>query len=225
MKREYPYHYDWATGLYAKLADQDFWKKSIAELIGFANTGQVTSVLDAGCGHGLSTWMLAEAFPKAAVTGIDISRNMIRRAERSLRNEPHHHTNIAFKQSDAAKLPFEDASFELITGHSFLYMLRHREPVLKELYRVLRPGGCLVCMEPGTSIDAIGRSAVIKDNFRNPKPRTKVRTKLLLLRIYSTRKGQVTPREMESEFQKAGFTDFTWKESASGRGLLMKASK
>jgi ubiquinone/menaquinone biosynthesis C-methylase UbiE len=225
MKRAYPYHYDLATGLYARLADQKFWKASISELIRFIGSQPGSRVLDTGCGHGISTFMLAEAFPGAQITGIDVARNMIKRAEKKKSVSGKQLDNIHFSQADASRLPFEDNSFDTVTGHGFLYMIKHRDHVLKELNRVLKPGGTAAFMEPGTSIDAIGRSAVIKDTFRNPKPKTHLGTKMLLIRLYSTRKGSITPREMESEFIKAGFRDFTWQEGVSGRGLLFKAIK
>jgi ubiquinone/menaquinone biosynthesis C-methylase UbiE len=225
MKRIYPHHYDIGTGLYAKLAEQPYWEESIRDLIKFVSPFAGKSILDAGCGHGISTRMLAEAFPSAHITGVDISKNMVRRANRLAEKGNLNRQQINFQQADATHLPINDNTFDLVAGHSFLYMVRSKEAVINECYRVLKPGGTLAFLEPGTSIDAVGRSAVIKDNFRNPKPRTRLRTKLLLFRIYTTRKGTVTPREMEIIFTRAGFSDFTWKEGAGGRGLMLKAVK
>jgi len=225
MKRNYPYHYDIATGLYARLANQAYWQNSISDLIEFMGQVQGNMILDAGCGHGMSSQMLAAAFPHASVKGIDISKNMIRRALRMHHKSDNSSGSLEFICADAAGMPFENESFDVVTAHSFLYMVHSREEVIKEFFRVLKPEGKVVLLEPGTSIDAIGRSAVLKDNFRNPKPKTPIRTKMLLLRIYSTRKGTVTPKEMETLFLKSGFTSYTWKETQSKRGLLVKATK
>ncbi|HEX5003462.1 MAG TPA: class I SAM-dependent methyltransferase [Bacteroidia bacterium] len=225
MKRNYPYHYDIATGLYARLANQSYWQNSISDLINFMGRVEGNMILDAGCGHGMSTQMLAAAFPHASIKGVDISKNMIRRALRAHSKSVNESGNLEFICADAAGMPFQNETFDVVTAHSFLYMVHSREKIIKEFFRVLKPGGMVVLLEPGTSIDAIGRSAILKDNFSNRKPKTPIRTKMLLLRIYSTRKGMVTPKEMETLFSKSGFTDYTWKETQSKRGLLVKAIK
>jgi ubiquinone/menaquinone biosynthesis C-methylase UbiE len=228
MKRVYPYSYDLATGLYDRLARQKFWNNSIHELTKFAVSeleSNQLNVLDVGCGPGNSTAMIAAMCINSNITGVDISVNMINRAKRKLSREKETSNAITYVRSDAASLPFPDNHFDLITGHSFLYMVRNKKAVIQELTRVLKPGGHIAFLEPGTSINAVGRSALLKDNIRNPKPYTRLQTKLLLIRIYSSRKGLVTPSHIHSIFDEAGLSDFIWKEAMGGRALLFKAMK
>jgi SAM-dependent methyltransferase len=85
--------------------------------------------LDIGTGGGGSAAALAERFPQADVTGVDISRAMIAQARAR-----HKHPNLRFSRAQSERLPFPDGSFDLIT---FLNAV----PEMHELRRLLRPGG------------------------------------------------------------------------------------
>ncbi len=95
-------------------------------------------VLDAGCGTGpLSAWLAAQG---ARVTGLDASPRMIARArDRGL-------TGATFAVADlGAPLDLADASFDVAVASLVLHYLRDWVAPLRELRRVLRPGGILVC--------------------------------------------------------------------------------
>jgi SAM-dependent methyltransferase len=74
---------------------------------------------------------------------------MIARAEAAL-SKCHDslRSRVRVMVGDATSLPFEDGSFDVVTGHSFLYLVPHREKVLAEVVRLLRPGGRAIFMEP-----------------------------------------------------------------------------
>ncbi|HYU60684.1 MAG TPA: class I SAM-dependent methyltransferase [Solirubrobacterales bacterium] len=58
--------------------------------------------------------------------------------------------------ADAERLPFDDASFDLVFGHAVLHHVPHLERALAEFHRVLRPGGTLAfCGEPSRYGDVI----------------------------------------------------------------------
>ncbi|WP_368744595.1 class I SAM-dependent methyltransferase [Desertibaculum subflavum] len=101
-------------------------------------------VLDVGCGDGaLAVDLLRRG---AEVTGIDVSSAMIEAAKRraaGLRGD------IAFEIADARKLPFPDASFDVVTAITILCFIEDAQPVFREIARVLRPGGRLVIGELG----------------------------------------------------------------------------
>lgn len=94
-------------------------------------------VLDVGSGPGhLATYLAAEG---ARVTGIDISRRMVALAE--TRKIP----NSRFCIADLAEeLPFPADSFDLVVASLVLHYLRDWTKPLRELRRVLRPGGALI---------------------------------------------------------------------------------
>ncbi|XP_063788618.1 uncharacterized protein LOC134944003 [Pseudophryne corroboree] len=91
--------------------------------------------VDAGCGTGRSTRPLAEHFYK--VIGIDISKSQINEAKRFTPQE-----NVTYQVSPAEKMPFEDASVDLINAD----VAAHWFPVdqfFLEVTRVLKNKGCL----------------------------------------------------------------------------------
>jgi len=62
----------------------------------------INTILDLGCGHGHTTRLLAERFPKAAAIGFEYDQALVDRA----RADPNNPPGISFQQGDASKLPF-----------------------------------------------------------------------------------------------------------------------
>ena len=98
--------------------------------------------LDVGCGSGWATRMLAEYAFNGRVTGIDISDEMIRVARESSRSLP----NVDFEIASAEQLPFPDHEFTHAFSMESLYYYRNIPKALKEIHRVLKPGGLFVAV-------------------------------------------------------------------------------
>src|SRR5262245_49551938 len=101
----------------------------------------VTSLLDVACGSGgISAFLALEL--GAEVTGIDNDPRAIEAAnERG-------HQRCAFEVADAnERLPFPDASFDVVFSNDSVHHLRDRSAVLREWSRVLRPGGHILFTE------------------------------------------------------------------------------
>jgi SAM-dependent methyltransferase len=94
-------------------------------------------VLDVGCGSGWATRLLADYAFNGDVTGIDISDEMIRVARESSRSHP----NVDFQIASAEQLPFNDQEFTHAFSMESLYYYRNILKALKEIHRVLKPGG------------------------------------------------------------------------------------
>ncbi len=103
-------------------------------------------VLDVGTGPGVSAFAIARALPEARVIGLDFAGRMLQRASRHRARLGAR--SVAFLQADAARLPVRDASFDAVSGHSFLYLVPDKTAVLREIVRALRPGGRVVFLEP-----------------------------------------------------------------------------
>jgi SAM-dependent methyltransferase len=88
--------------------------------------------LDIGTGLGDGALLIAREFPHARVRGVDLSEEMIRKAQERIGLDPE--GRVAFKVADASKLPFEDDSFDLVAQLNM-------PPFFAEIARVLRPGG------------------------------------------------------------------------------------
>jgi ubiquinone/menaquinone biosynthesis C-methylase UbiE len=99
-------------------------------------------VLDVACGIGIPSLGAAERVaPNGSVIGIDLATGMIemarlRAADRGLKN-------VEFREADAEALPFEDRSFDTVLCHLGLIHFTDRMKSLKEMGRVLKPGGDL----------------------------------------------------------------------------------
>ena len=105
-------------------------------------------VLDVACGTGAVAIELARADAGRAVVGVDQSPEMLavgrERVERAGLSE-----RIALRESRAENLPFADGEFDALT---FTYLLRYVDDVpatLRELVRVVRPGGTVAMLEFG----------------------------------------------------------------------------
>ena len=92
-------------------------------------------VLDLGTGTGVAAKAVAERFPEAEVTGLDLSPAMIEEAGRRLPEELA--ARVRFAVADASALPLADGSVDLVT-------LMNMIPFFDELARVTAPGGTVV---------------------------------------------------------------------------------
>lgn len=87
----------------------------------------VERALDVGTGTGIGARAIAERYPGAEVSGVDVSPAMLEEARRNV-------DGVSFQEGDAAKLPFRDGEFDLVAHSNMI-------PFLDEVARVLRPGG------------------------------------------------------------------------------------
>jgi SAM-dependent methyltransferase len=99
-------------------------------------------ILDIGTGTGEGALFLAREFPRANIRGVDISELMIREAQHKVGLDPD--GRIAFRVADAAHLPYDDDSFDLITQVNV-------PPFFAEIARVLRPRGHVIVTATGGS--------------------------------------------------------------------------
>jgi ubiquinone/menaquinone biosynthesis C-methylase UbiE len=164
------------------------------------------SLLDCGCGPGTITLGFAEALAPGIVTGIDIESEMIEQAragaaERGL-------TNVRFAVADIHKLPFTDDSFDAVWAASVLQYMP--EPILavKEMVRVLKPGGLAGARDRNYEGDILG----------NPNPRV---SRALKLSYRANRAGGFNSKfgaDLRAVFVKAGLVDVISSASYESNG-------
>src|SRR5215475_15699124 len=95
-------------------------------------------LLDVACGSGQVALWAARDGVKA--TGVDIAPNLVQRAQARARAEGLH---ARFMEGDAEALPFEDATFDVVTSLVGAMFAPRPELVARELLRVCSPGGTI----------------------------------------------------------------------------------
>jgi demethylmenaquinone methyltransferase/2-methoxy-6-polyprenyl-1,4-benzoquinol methylase len=119
------------------------WRELAAEATGLGNGA---TALDACCGTGDLALALARLVGRGGqVTGLDFSGEMLERARKKGRQA--NAAEIAWVQGDATRMPFGDNSFAAATIGFGLRNLPDPEDGLRELARVVRPGGKVVVLE------------------------------------------------------------------------------
>jgi ubiquinone/menaquinone biosynthesis C-methylase UbiE len=101
-------------------------------LVGLRERAAGGKLLDLGCGTGFIINLARDLFDE--IHGVDVTPAMLARVDTSRGNIQLHNTN-------AERLPFGDSVFDVVTGYSFLHHLEDFRPVLRETFRVLKPGG------------------------------------------------------------------------------------
>lgn len=135
--------------------DENFWFKYfkvydiLNQLIPYQETlDYITSnididhlnILDVGCGTGNLTYRIFDLKQVKSITGIDYSKIALDIAQRKNGNK----SNIIFRFCNLNNgLPFANDNFDLVVMNNVLYTINidKREHVLKEIYRVIKPGG------------------------------------------------------------------------------------
>jgi len=125
-----------------ELVEAHRYKKEwhIPAAAGFANTKDL-KVLEIGCGLGTDGAQFAQA--GAEYTGIDLTEAAVNLARRRFEmfNLPG-----SFKVAYAEQLDFPDNSFDLVYSHGVLHHTPDTTAAVREVHRVLRPGGCAIVM-------------------------------------------------------------------------------
>lgn len=101
------------------------------------------TILDAGCGSGSMTRLLAKAAPEGRVVGVDVSENYLNYARNRAQEEALQ--NISFETGDIFSLPFGDNTFDLVWSKYVLQWVNNPIHAVAEFKRVTRSGGKVVC--------------------------------------------------------------------------------
>ncbi|MFK7917314.1 MAG: class I SAM-dependent methyltransferase [Ilumatobacter sp.] len=141
-------------------------------------------ILDLGCGTGQLTERLHEAFPDAAVTGADLSNGMLERAAlraeaRDAETAPVHALSGNFVRADALQLPIADNTFDVVTCTESFHWYADQTAAVRELARLLRPGGRLIIASiatvTGFADDAIQRATELAGRPIRPIPKRRLK--------------------------------------------------
>jgi SAM-dependent methyltransferase len=126
-----------------RLADQ---AQTLTELLHHdTHYPEGSRVLEAGCGIGAQTVILARNSPGARITSVDISKDSLERAQEKVRQEGI--TNVEFRQGDIFRLPFGPESFDYIFVCFVLEHLADPGRALGQLRPLLKKDGTITVIE------------------------------------------------------------------------------
>jgi phosphatidylethanolamine/phosphatidyl-N-methylethanolamine N-methyltransferase len=142
------------SGLYDHVFDRVFTRRihAVVRRLGIPPGARV---LEVGVGTGLSL----EAYPShCQVTGIDLSHEMLERAQRKL--DPVRHRHIQLQQMDAMNMAFPTNAFDYITAFHVVTVVPDPARLVGEMTRVCRPDGQLVIINHFSSSRRVIRGVV-----------------------------------------------------------------
>jgi demethylmenaquinone methyltransferase / 2-methoxy-6-polyprenyl-1,4-benzoquinol methylase len=119
------------------------WRKDTMKKM---NVQKGAKALDVCCGTADWTLALSDAVGSSgSVVGLDFSENMLAIGKEKVKD--HSLKNVTLIHGNAMELPFPDETFDYVTIGFGLRNVPDYLHVLKEMYRVLKPGGTVVCLE------------------------------------------------------------------------------
>ena len=151
--------YEWLTGFYDTVMDrmmrETIFKQAIVRQ---AQVKKGHRILDLGCGTATLTLLIKQAHPEAQVVGLDGDPKALEIARGKVARSG---LTITLDEGMAFDLPYPDNSFDRVfSGLLFHHLTREdKERSLKEVYRVLQPGGELHVADWGKAGNALMRSA------------------------------------------------------------------
>jgi ubiquinone/menaquinone biosynthesis C-methylase UbiE len=139
---------DWLLPLYDPFTRLLGTASALQRLIGQARLSAGQRVLDLGCGTGALSLLAKRAQPGVEIVGLDPDPKALARARRKAERAG---LALAFEQGFGDELPFADASFDRVLSSFMFHHLEsaQKPPVLREVLRVLRPGGSFHLLDFG----------------------------------------------------------------------------
>lgn len=126
-------------------------------MVSMAKIGPESEVLDIAGGTGDVTFALARAKRPKRILCTDLVPEMLDVAKKHHADGAAGSTPVEFQVVDAQDIPFEDSSFDAVTMAYGLRNMPKRQQALDEMFRVLRPGGQLVCLDFSTPKNPVWR--------------------------------------------------------------------
>ena len=143
--------YDLLNRLLSLRIDQR-WRRTVVGLVPPDDSGR--PILDVCTGTGDLALMYARRWPNIPVEGVDFCVPMLKRAADKARKAA---INVEFREADALALPFPDGKFQLATIAFGLRNLADADAGLREMHRVIAPGGRIAVLEFSTPTNPILR--------------------------------------------------------------------
>ncbi len=216
--------YDLLNHVLSFNVDRLWWRRT-ARTFRHILTRPDARILDLCCGTGDMAFALQRQTRKssAQIVGADFSHAMLRRAAFKSAD---HRVSPEWIEADALNLPFPDAHFDLVTSAFGFRNLADYDMGLREIHRVLRPGGECGILDFGEPRGVMG--TLYRVYFKQVLPR--VGTVISGVRgPYAYLPASVerfpSPEEMLGRMKKAGFAEAGWTPYTFGIAGLYRGKK
>lgn len=132
----------WAKN-YDKPITSFIFRQTNSKIASILNPKPNSSLLDVGCGTGILISKLLSRNKYMRIYGLDITPKMVEVAKSKFKNNPH----VKITLGSAIHMPYQDNTFDYVTCASSLH--HHPNPLqsVKEMVRVLKPGGKLLILD------------------------------------------------------------------------------
>ena len=141
--------FDAGAWAYDSFTANEIWQASCAALLNHVpSNGGPRQALDLGIGPGVSALAMGRPRPDVAFIGLDLSPRMLAIARANRASAGWSEQRLPLLRGDVLQLPLADESVDIVTGHSFFYLLPDRDRALAEVKRILQPGGYIAFLEP-----------------------------------------------------------------------------
>lgn len=199
------------------------WRKDTMKKI---NVQKGAKALDVCCGTADWSIALAEAVGEnGEVVGLDFSKNMLKIGEEKVKERKLKQVELV--HGNAMELPFPDHSFDYVTIGFGLRNVPDYMKVLKEMHRVLKPGGTAVCLETSQPV-MFGYKQAYYFYFRFIMPLFgKIFAKSFNEYSWLQESARDFPgmKELAEMFEQAGFKDVTYKPYSGGVAAMHMGTK
>ncbi len=225
------------TGIFAQIADRYEAVNALSsmgtsrlwlnKLVDAADIGPADAVLDVAGGTGDVTFAVARAKRPAVMVCSDLVPEMLEVAKRHASDGAAGGVPVHFQVVDAQDIPYDDDTFDAVTMAYGLRNMPEREKALREILRVLRPGGQLACLDFSTPPNPAW-NALYGAYLRHVVPFWgKVVTGDASGFVYLAKSIRAFPDQqgVADMMRDAGFVDVEWQDCSGGIACIHTARK
>jgi ubiquinone/menaquinone biosynthesis C-methylase UbiE len=136
-----------------RMAIESYYRQVAEKIAAHLESG---TILDLGTGPGYLPVEIARKSSKLQITGIDLSRKLIKMAHANA-SAAGLEDRLTFQPGNAGRLDFDDSSFDMVISTGMLHSIKEPVKVLQEIYRVLKKGGQAWIFDPAKVTSAVDR--------------------------------------------------------------------